>query len=94
MMGAAWSLARPLFHALDPERAHDLTLAALARLPLPAATAGRSAPRGAGVRPPFRQPGRTRRRVRQERRDGSHRAGALGFGFAEVGTLTPLRARR
>ncbi len=88
MMGAAWSLARPLFHALDPERAHDLTLAALARLPLPAARPDdpRLAVQAFGLH--FANPvglaaGFDKNGVM------AHRAGTLGFGFAEVGTLTP-----
>ncbi len=87
-MRAAWSLARPLLHALDPERAHDLTLVALARIPLPAAKPddprlaveafGLRFPNPVGLAAGFDKNGAV-----------SHRAGALGFGFAEVGTLTP-----
>ncbi len=88
-MRALWPLARPLLHALDPERAHDLTLRALAALPLPAPA--KDDPRLAvdafglrfsnpiGLAAGFDKNGTI-----------AHKAGALGFGFTEVGTLTPL----
>ena len=84
-----WPLARPLLHALDPERAHDLTLAALARLPLPKPAPddprlqvdafGLRFANPLGLAAGFDKNGTI-----------AHRAGALGFGFTEVGTLTPL----
>ncbi len=86
---ALWPLARPLLHRLDPERAHDLTLRAFAALPM--AAPGADDPRlavtafGLGFANPiglaagFDKNGTV-----------SHKAAALGFGFAEVGTLTPL----
>ncbi len=88
MLRFGWPLARPFLHALDPERAHDLTLAALARLPLPTPT--RDDPRLAvevfGLR--FANPVGL---AAGFDKDGAiaHRAGALGFGFTEIGTLTP-----
>ena len=83
-----WPLARPLLHALDPERAHDLTLAALKALPLPAPAPddrrlavdaiGLRFPNPIGLAAGFDKNGAI-----------AHKAHALGFGFAEIGTLTP-----
>ncbi|MBL8651637.1 MAG: quinone-dependent dihydroorotate dehydrogenase [Sphingopyxis sp.] len=86
---AAYALVRPLVHATDGEAAHNLTLSALE--PLPAArtaltspilrteVAGLSFPNPVGLAPGF---------------DKDARVAAVmprfGFGFAEVGTLTPL----
>ena len=88
-MKAMWPLARPILHALDPERAHDLTIAALARLPVPAREPddARLAVEAFGLR--FANPvglaaGFDKTCVI------AHKAQALGFGFTEVGTLTPL----
>ena len=88
-MTPLWPLARPLLHTLDPERAHDLTIRTLAALPLP--TPARDDPRLAvnafGLR--FANPiglaaGFDKNGVI------AHKAHLLGFGFTEVGTLTPL----
>lgn len=88
-MKALWPVARPILDALDPERAHDLTLRALAALPLP--TRKPDDPRLAveafglrfvnpvGLAAGFDKNGLI-----------AHKTAALGFGFAEVGTLTPL----
>ena len=86
---ALWPLARPLLHRLDPERAHDLTLRALALMPLPDQTPddprlaveafGLSFANPIGLAAGFDKNGTV-----------SHKAAARGFGFAEVGTLTPL----
>lgn len=88
-MKALWPLARPILHALDPERAHDLTLKALASLPLPAAEAddprlavevfGLRFANPIGLAAGFDKDGRIAPKI-----------AALGFGFAEIGTLTPL----
>ena len=88
-MRVLWPLARPLLHALDPERAHDLTLRALAALPLraPPPDDPRLAMHAFGLRFPnpiglaagFDKNGSI-----------THKAPALGFGFVEIGTLTPL----
>ena len=88
-MTALWRLARPLLHALDPERAHDLTLRALAAVPLPrpapddprlgVSAFGLAFANPIGLAAGFDKNGTV-----------SHKAAALGFGFAEVGTLTPL----
>ena len=87
-MKALWPLARPLLHALDPERAHDLTLRALAALPLaaPAPDDPRLAVDAFGLH--FRNPVGL---AAGFDKDGAiaHKAHALGFGFVEVGTLTP-----
>ena len=39
MIGAAWPLLRAVLHGMDPERAHDLTLATLEAAPVPQAAA-------------------------------------------------------
>ena len=88
-MRALWPLARPLLHALDPERAHDLTLRALALLPLPAPAPDdpRLAVEAFGLA--FANPVGLAAGFDKDALL-AHRAGALGFGFTEVGTLTPL----
>ncbi len=87
-MNALWPLARPVLHALDPERAHDLTVRALATLPLPRARAddarltveafGLRFANPIGLAAGFDKNGTLARK-----------AGALGFGFTEIGTVTP-----
>ncbi|WP_077146766.1 quinone-dependent dihydroorotate dehydrogenase [Sphingopyxis sp. KK2] len=86
---AAYALVRPIVHATDGEAAHNLTLSALEPLPrartaltspiLKAEVAGLSFPNPVGLAPGF---------------DKDARAAAVmprfGFGFVEVGTLTPL----
>ena len=84
-----YSLARPLLFKLDAERAHDLTLAGLAMMPLvkqpltaPALRvelAGLSFPNPVGLAPGFDKNARVADRMVR-----------FGFGFVEVGTLTPL----
>ena len=87
-----FSLARPLLFAMDPERAHERTLAALARMqgtPLLAAVAEPL------VHDPVTLAGlRFRNRVGLAAGlDKNARCidalGAMGFGFVEVGTVTP-----
>ena len=87
-----YSLARPFLFGLDPEHAHELTLAALARLqntPLqcawsqkrvhdPLNVAGLTFPNRIGLAAGLDKNGRCI--------DG---LGAMGFGFIEVGTVTP-----
>ncbi len=79
---------RPALFMLDPETAHGLSLAALNALPLPAAridpalrttVAGIDFPGPLGAAPGYDKNG--------EVPDALLR---LGFGFAEVGTVTPL----
>jgi dihydroorotate dehydrogenase len=88
VIGAAWPLLRPLLARLDAERAHDLTLAALERLPLPAAPPddARLAVDAFGLR--FPNPVGLAAGFDKDARvpDAMLR---LGFGFVEVGTLTP-----
>jgi len=87
-----YALARPFLFGLDPEEAHDLTLGALARIqrtPLvamvaqpcvrdPVTIAGLTFPNRIGLAAGLDKNGRCI--------DG---LGAFGFGFIEVGTVTP-----
>ena len=82
-----FDLARPALFALDPERAHKLTLAALKAAPLGApAKAGKLATSVAGIAFPnplgmaagFDKDGEVPDKLL-----------ALGFGFSEVGSITP-----
>ena len=90
--GALYGLARPLLFALDPERAHDLTLEGLQRahelgasrlldVPLegePVTVMGLQFPNPVGLAAGLDK-------------NGAHidALGAMGFGFVEVGTVTP-----
>jgi dihydroorotate dehydrogenase len=88
-----YSLARPFLFGLDAERAHDLTLAALehlqntpaqglwrqVRVADPVNIAGLNFPNRVGLAAGLDKDGRCI--------DG---LGAMGFGFIEVGTVTPL----
>ena len=88
-----YALTRPFLFGLDPERAHDLTLDSLARIqhtPLicgvaqprvrdPVTLAGLNFPNRIGLAAGLDKNGRCI--------DG---LGAMGFGFIEVGTVTPL----
>ena len=88
-----YALTRPFLFSLDAERAHDLTLGAIARLQHtparcawaqtrvadPVALAGLTFPNRVGLAAGLDKNGRCI--------DG---LGALGFGFLEVGTVTPL----
>ena len=88
MIGLFDRLARPLLRALDPEEAHGLTIRALKYAPLPRASAddprlkvqafGLTFPNPVGIAAGFDK--------HAEVPDALLR---LGFGFAEVGTLTP-----
>ena len=87
-----YALTRPFLFGLDPEQAHDLTLGAIARVqhtPLvcairqprvadPVTVAGLKFPNRIGLAAGLDKNGRCI--------DG---LGALGFGFIEVGTVTP-----
>ena len=87
-----YALARPFLFGLDPERAHDLTLDAIAgfqgtplqclwqqtRVSDPVTLAGLKFPNRIGLAAGLDKNGRCI--------DG---LGALGFGFIEVGTVTP-----
>jgi dihydroorotate dehydrogenase len=82
------AVARPLLFRLDPETAHGLSIKALARLPLPAPEAddprlavkafGLDFPNPLGLAAGFDKHGEAVDAVL-----------ALGFGFTEVGTVTP-----
>jgi len=88
-----YALTRPFLFGLDPERAHDLTMDALAnfqntplqclwaqpRVADPVTVAGLKFPNRIGLAAGLDKNGRCI--------DG---LGAMGFGFIEVGTVTPL----
>ena len=88
-----YALTRPFLFGLDPEAAHDLTLGALARIqhtPLvcavsqarvddPVTVAGLAFPNRVGLAAGLDKNGRC-----------VDAFGAMGFGFIEVGTVTPL----
>ncbi|MEN9419337.1 MAG: hypothetical protein RI988_2957 [Pseudomonadota bacterium] len=93
MAALPYSLARPFLFGMDPEDAHDLTLGSLARLQNtpaqclwaqprvddPVTLAGLRFPNRVGLAAGLDKNGRCI--------DG---LGAMGFGFIEVGTVTPL----
>lgn len=85
----AYPLVRPLFFALDAESAHHLSLALLRLMPTPRSPARESAlaQRVAGI--DFPNPVGL---AAGYDKDGlvAHKMHGLGFGFAELGTLTPL----
>jgi dihydroorotate dehydrogenase len=86
---ALYSLLRPLAFALDAERAHRLTIAALKAMPaarpagadalLAMRVAGLDFPNPVGLAAGFDKDGEVFRQML-----------GFGFGFVEVGTLTPL----
>jgi dihydroorotate dehydrogenase len=88
-MAGLFDLARPLVHALDPETAHKLTVAALAALPpgkpathdprLAVSAFGLAFPNPVGLAAGFDK--------HAEAIDGCL---GLGVGFAEIGGVTPL----
>ena len=92
MFAVPYALARPFLFGLDPEAAHDLTLASIARLQNspaqclwaqarvsdPVTVAGLNFPNRVGLAAGLDKNGRCI--------DG---LGAMGFGFIEVGTVTP-----
>jgi len=87
-----YALARPLLFKLDPERAHELTLDSIARLQNTAAATLWSQPRVAdpielaGLKFPNRIGLAAGLDKNGRCIDG---LGAMGFGFIEVGTVTP-----
>ena len=89
MIGKLFGLARPLIHKLDAEQAHRLTIAALAAAPplRPAADPPSLAVQAFGLR--FANPVGLAAGFDKnaEAVDG---ALGLGFGFVEVGGVTPL----
>ncbi len=88
MISRLFPLARPFLHALDPEAAHNLTLKALGVLPAGAPAAadpalrqnlfGLAFPNPVGLAAGF-----------DKNADVPDAMLAQGFGFVEVGTLTP-----
>jgi dihydroorotate dehydrogenase len=86
---ALYSLVRPLVFALDAERAHRLTIRAVGALPAAAAAradprlairvAGLDFPNPVGLAAGFDKDAEVHRQML-----------GLGFGFVEIGTLTPL----
>ena len=85
----SYRLIRPLFFALDAERAHHLSVALLRMMPTPPAiapdpmlaqtVAGIPFPNPVGLAAGYDKEGLV-----------AHKMHGLGFGFAELGTLTPL----
>ncbi|MDX3901788.1 MAG: quinone-dependent dihydroorotate dehydrogenase [Sphingobium sp.] len=85
----AYPLVRPLFFALDAERGHHFSLALLRLMPTPRAptrdsalaqkVAGIDFPNPVGLAAGYDKDGLV-----------AHKMHGLGFGFAELGTLTPL----
>ena len=86
---ALYPFLRPLVFALDAERAHKLTIAALRRMPAgaPPERDARLAVRVAGLS--FPNPVGLAAGFDKDAEVFAQMLG-LGFGFAEVGTLTPL----
>jgi dihydroorotate dehydrogenase len=89
MLGAVYGLARPLLHALRPEQAHELSLRSLElgiypRAPTPddarlaVSVLGLAFPNPLGIAAGFDKDARVVDPVL-----------GMGFGFAEVGTVTP-----
>ena len=85
----SYSLIRPLFFALDAERAHHLSIALLRLMPSPALLradpalaqniAGIHFPNPVGLAAGYDKEGLV-----------AHKMHGLGFGFTELGTLTPM----
>jgi len=85
----SYRLIRPLFFALDAERAHHLSIRLLRLMPVPPAlepdpmlgqtVAGIAFPNPVGLAAGYDKEGLV-----------AHKMHGLGFGFTELGTLTPL----
>jgi dihydroorotate dehydrogenase len=91
-MPLPYSLARPFLFGLDPEAAHDLTLGTLERLQgTPLAWAWRSSPVDDPIElAGLRFPNRVGLAAGLDKNARCIDAlGAMGFGFVEVGTVTP-----
>lgn len=88
MLSRAWPYLRGVLHSVDPEKAHEMTLMGLEYAPVPAcrlkdkrlhtSAFGLTFPNPVGVAAGFDKDARVP--------NAMHR---LGFGFAEVGTVTP-----
>ncbi len=84
-----YRLARPLFFSMDAEQAHNLSIALLRMMPAPAGVkedpilaqtvAGIRFPNAVGLAAGYDKEGLV-----------AHKMHGFGFGFAELGTLTPL----
>ena len=81
-----YPLIRKFFFALDAETAHGIGMMGVDRVACLMANRSHHAGRRHGPQVP--QSGRPRRRPGQERRP-HRRSGGLGFGFIEIGTITP-----
>lgn len=89
LVDSAYALARPLIHKMDGENAHNLTLDALEKMPaarkpltsdlLATKVAGLHFPNPVGLAPGFDKDARVADVMPH-----------FGFGYVEVGTLTPL----
>jgi len=87
--GLAFPLARPLLHAIDAETAHGLTIRALRMLP--AGTAPAADPRLAVDAFGLRFPNPLGLAAGFDKNaEVPDQMLALGFGFTEIGTVTPL----
>jgi len=90
MFGALYNLTRPLLHRLDPEQAHELTLKALEAGLYPRLGGGREDPRLSielwGMR--FGNPFGVAAGFDKDARVADALLG-MGFGFTEIGTVTP-----
>lgn len=89
MIGALWPALKPALHALGPETAHDVTIAALERAPLrPTPPCDRRlATKAFGLR--FPNPLGLAAGFDKDARAPDAVLG-LGFGFVEIGSVTPL----
>src|SRR5690606_25087235 len=88
MIGMAWPLMRAALHAMDAERAHDLTLAALETVPMPDPPADdpRLAVEAFGLR--FANPVGLAAGFDKDARVADQML-KLGFGYVETGSITP-----
>jgi dihydroorotate dehydrogenase len=87
-MNTLYSLGQALLHALDPERAHDLAIKSL-ELGLYPRAAVPDDPRLADFVGSQLPQSRSAWRLASIRMRGVRAAPATGFGFVEIGTLTP-----
>ena len=84
----AYALLKPILFAIDAERAHRWTLAMLARIPLAAAAPDPPELKTTVFGVAFSNPVGLAAGMDKDARAGTA-WNALGFGFAEVGTITP-----
>ena len=89
MLTSSYAVVRPFFFALDAERAHHLSIRLLRLMPMPRplapdsmlaqTVAGIAFPNPVGLAAGYDKEGLV-----------AHKMHGFGFGFAELGTLTPL----